>query len=238
MRPHGIASCLSANRGLDRLGWGVGLGLLALPAAAQQAPAGWVLKMTPQYVVVSGLWLEAERARPAHSHQTYTLGAQVYVGPTGRPDVAFDPLVRPSHTGTVRGVGVQAQHRFYWPKTGSEQTFPTGLYVGYSPSIQFFHLGFTQNGWHEETSTTGLPYLVYGSMRYYENVVRYGAAGHVGYQWALASRVLLDVYTGVGVRKSRYWSAFSESQFRSGPSDYAHEGVYFPAGFKLGVALR
>lgn len=238
MRLLGTTSCLAARRALGSLGWGVGLGLLSWPAAAQQTPASWVLKVTPQYVVVSGLWLEAERVRPAHPNQTFTLGVQFYAGPTGRPDAAFDPTARPSHAGTVKGVGGQAQHRFYWAKTGAERAFPTGFYLSYGPTVQFFHLGFAQIGWHEETSPTGLPYLVYGNMRYYENVVRYGAAGHVGYQWALASRVLLDVYAGVGVRKSHYWSAFGESQFRSGPSDYAHEGVYFPAGFKLGVALR
>lgn len=238
MRPRCVASGLAARRRLSGLGWGVGLGLLSLPATAQQAPARWALKITPQYVVMSGLWLEAEHARPAHPKQTFTFGTQLYAGPTGRPDVAFDPTARPSHAGTVQGVGGQAEHRFYWTKTGAERAFPTGFYLSYGPMVQFFHLGFAQIGWHEETSPTGLPYLVYGNMRHYENVVRYGAAGHAGYQWALASRVLLDVYAGVGVRKSHYWSAFGESQFRSGPSDYAHEGVYFPAGFKLGVALR
>jgi hypothetical protein len=212
----------------------VGLGW---PAAAQQAPVGWALKITPQYVVVSGLWLEAERARAAHPSQTFTLGAQLYAGPTGRPDVPFDPSAQPSRAGIVRGAGVLAQHRFYWPRAAGQPAVPTGLYLGYGPTVQFFHLGFARNGWHEETSPTGAPYLVYGSMRHYENVLRYGATVQAGYQWALAGRVLLDLYAGVGLRRSHYWSAIAESQFQSGPSDYAHEGVYFPAGFKVGIAL-
>lgn len=73
---------------------------------------------------------------------------------------------------------------------------------------------------------------------YHETVLRYGATGQAGYQFAVTKRFLVDAYAGLGLRKSHYWSDFSESQFRSGPSDYAHQGLYFPAGFKLGVALR
>jgi hypothetical protein len=112
------------------------------------------------------------------------------------------------------------------------------LYLGYSPQVQFFRLHFSQGDqWHEETGPGGLPYLVYGPLRYRETVLRYGVAAQAGYQLALASWALLDVYAGVGVRKSHFWSALDESQFRSGPSDYAHQGIYFPAGFKLGVVL-
>lgn len=213
------------------------LGGLSGPVLAQQAPAGWALKIAPQYVVVSGLWLEAERARAAHPGQTLTLGTQLYAGPTGRPDVAFDPLARPGYAGRVRGVGLLAQHRHYWARTRGQSAAPTGLYLGYGPTVQFFHLSFGRTEWHEETTPAGTPYLVYSSVRYYENVLRYGATAQAGYQWALTGRVLLDLYAGVGLRKSHYWSAAAESQFQSGPSDYAHEGIYFPAGFKLGVVL-
>lgn len=43
----------------------LGLGLLGLRATAQ-VPSGTLLKFTPQYLVLSGLWLEAERARAGH----------------------------------------------------------------------------------------------------------------------------------------------------------------------------
>jgi hypothetical protein len=213
------------------------LGLLGRRAHGQ-ALGGWAIKATPQHLVLSGYWLEAEHARASHPTQTFTVGPQLYWGPVGRPDAAFD-LNHARYNELVRGAGLQGQHRFYLSAPSADRTFATGFYVGYNPQIQYFRLHFGRNDqWHEETGPGGLPYLVYGPLRYRETVLRYGVAAQAGYQLALASWALLDVYAGVGVRKSHSWSTFGESQFQSGPSDYAHEGVYFPAGFKLGVALR
>ena len=215
----------------------LGLALLSLQAAAQAPATSWSLKLTPQHLVLSGLWLEAEQTRAGHPSQTFTLAPQLYWGPTGRPDVQFTRNTF-NHDESVRGAGLQVQHRFYLTKAAFQHAFPTGFYLGYSPQVQFFRLNFARNEWHEETSPYGLPILVYGGIRYHETVVRYGVAAQAGYQFPLSERVLLDVYAGVGVRKSHYWSEFAESQYQSGPSDYAHEGVYFPAGFKLGIAMR
>ncbi|MVN76373.1 hypothetical protein GO988_08555 [Hymenobacter sp. HMF4947] len=224
------------------LAWGRWAGCLALVLlswrAPAQAPRSWSLKFTPQHVVLSGYWLEVERTRSSHPNQTFTLGPQLYAGPTGRPDVGYDPS-RLAFDETVRGAGLQAQHRFYLAAAGGQRAYPTGLYLGYGPQIQFFRLNFSRGWeWREEAGPGGLPYLVYTPVRHHETVLRLGVAGQVGYQLPLARRVLLDLYAGVGVRHSTYWSVFEASQYRSGPSDYAHQGIYFPAGFKLGVALR
>jgi hypothetical protein len=214
----------------------LGLALLGLRAAAQTSP-GWVLKATPQHLVLSGLWLEAERARAGHPGQTFTLGAQLYGGPAGRPDVSFDPA-NINRDRTVRGAGVFGQHRFYLGSaTLPSSAQPLGFYLGYGPQVQVFRLSFSRQ-WHEETGPDGLPYLVPGpSTSYRETVLRYGASGQAGYQFAPTGRLLVDIYAGVGLRKSHSWTSLGESQFRSGPSDYAHEGLYFPVGFKVGVAL-
>lgn len=214
------------------------LGLLGLGGRAHgQAAHRWALKLTPQHSVLSGLWLEAEHARPGHPRQTFALGPQLYWGPAGRPDAAYDPD-RTRYQEVVRGAGLHGQHRFYLAAPKSGRGFASGFYVGYSPQIQFFRLGFSRNWqWQEQPGPGGLPYLVYGPLRYRETVLRYGVAAQVGYQRALTSWALLDVYAGLGVRNSHSWSGFGESQFRSGPSDYAHEGFFLPAGFKLGVLL-
>lgn len=223
---------------LVRWAGALGLALLSLRAAAQ-TPPGWVLKLTPQYLVMSGLWLEAERPRAGQPRQTLTLGPQLYWGGAGRPDVPLDPADI-NRDRTVRGAGLLAQHRFYLgAKTVAGSAQPLGFYLGYGPQVQFFRLNFMRQ-WHEETGSNGVPYLVFGQpVQYHETVLRYGVAGQAGYQFALTNRVLVELYAGLGLRKSHYWSAdFSESQFKSGPSDYAHQGLYVPAGFKVGVALR
>jgi len=226
------------SRQLASVRWAgaLGLGLLGLRAAAQ-APAGWALKITPQHLVLSGLWLESELPRAGQPRQTFTLGPQLYWGEAGRPDVPFD-AADINRDRTVRGAGLLGQHRFYLgTKTLAGSAQPLGFYLGYGPQVQFFRLNFMRQ-WHEETGPNGLPYLVFGQpVQYHETVLRYGVAGQAGYQFALTSRVLVDVYAGLGLRKSHSWSSIGESQFRSGPSDYAHQGLYFPAGFKVGVAL-
>ena len=214
----------------------MGLTERAVAQEAPPTPAGWVLKATPQHLVLSGYWLEAEHARAGHPRQSFSLGPQLYWGPTGRPDAPRD-LFYPNRDGLVHGVGVQAQQRFYLSKNVVGQVVPRGFYLGYGPQVQYFNLHFSRLLWHEETGSGGLPYLLYGPVRYREAVLRYGVAAQAGYQWLLGRRAVLDVYAGLGVRQSHYWSPFAESQYQSGPSDYAHEGFYVPAGFKLGVAL-
>jgi hypothetical protein len=227
---------LGANYALARWAGAFGMGLLSLRANAQ-APPSWVLKITPQHLMMSGLWLEAEHSRARHPRQTLTLGLPLYWGRATRPDVPFNPNDS-NRDRTVRGAGLLAQHRFYLgTKMAANSAQPLGFYVGYGPQVQVFRLGFERREWHDETGPGNLPYLVFGPVPYRETVLRYGAAGQAGYQFAVASRVLIDVYAGVGLRKSHLWASLPESQFRSGPSDYAHEGLFFPAGFKVGVTL-
>lgn len=223
------------RRHLFGLAWAASLALGTAPAAAQ-APARWALKATPQHLVLSGYWLEAEHARPGHPRQTLTLGPQLYWGPAGHPDAVRDPAGL-NRDPRVRGGGLQLQQRFYLGAAATAGAVPTGFYLGYGPQVQVFRLSVARLQWYEEASATGIPFLTYGLVRHPETVLRYGVAGQLGYQWQLGRRALLDVYAGLGVRKSHYWSEYQESQFRSGPSDYAHEGLYVPAGFKLGVVL-
>lgn len=218
-------------------GWAASLALAAAVPATAQVPANWALKVTPQHLVLSGYWLEAEHVRPGHPRQTFTLGPQLYWGLTGSPN-AGRAATDPARNATVRGGGLQLQHRFYLGGTATERGVPTGFYLGYGPQVQVFRLRF-ENGvrWEEVSGPDGLPYLQYTIAPYHETALRYGVAGQLGYQWALGCRGLLEVYAGLGVRKTSSWSSFGASQFRSGSSDYAHEGLYVPAGFKLGVVL-
>ncbi len=214
----------------------LGLALLSWQAAAQTSP-GWVVKLTPQHLLMSGLWLEGEHPRAGHPRQTFTLGAQLYAGPAARPDVPFNPN-DPNRARTVRGAGLFAQHRFYLGTgtlPGSAQ--PLGFYLSYGPQVQLFRLGFERREWHDETGPGELPYLVFGPVAYRETALRYGAAGQAGYQFAVARRVLVDVYAGLGLRANHVRQSLANSQFQSGPSDYAHGGLFIPAGFKVGVVL-
>lgn len=197
-----------------------------------------LIKLTPQYVVVSGYWLEVEKSWNQHPRQSLTVTPQVYAGRVGQPNARTAPSITDPKE-TVRGAGVQVQHRLYL--TNSKVNYPAGLYVSYGPNFQHFSLSGRQIGWIEVQGPTGLPQYEYSNGPRPETINRYGATAQVGYQAPLQQgRIFLDFYAGVGYREStsRSGSEKIESQYRTGSSDYGHEGLYFPAGFKIGLALR
>ena len=241
----------AARRWLGRAGWRGLPGLLFLSCGArgQNAPAGpaWVLKLTPQYLVLSGCWLEVEHRGPRHPRQSFSFTPQLYAGPAGRPDAtpasSQNPYYQPilAEPATVRGLGLQVQHRVYLRPAPAAH--PVGLYVSYG--LNFQHFAVSADGalaWQVVTGPDGLPYHEYRRDRYTETINRYGVTGQLGYQLPLApgARVLLDLYAGLGWRtgQSRAGSASVASRYDSGPSDYGHQGLYFPVGFRIGVALK
>ncbi|WP_375437524.1 hypothetical protein [uncultured Hymenobacter sp.] len=198
-----------------------------------------LVKLTPQYVVVSGYWLEVEKSWNQHPRQSVTFTPQFYAGPTGQPDALTTASSTTNSKETVRGAGVQVQHRLYLTTTKAQ--YPAGLYVSYGPNLQHFAVSGREIGWRQVLGPTGLPQYEYSNGPRPETINRYGATAQMGYQAPLhPGRVFLDLYAGVGWRAStsRSGSETIESQYQSGPSDYGHEGLYFPAGFKIGVALQ
>lgn len=234
---------MRTTRLLERSGWLLPLLLVlavSVRAQGQEAPSRRTLlvKLVPQYVVVSGYWLEVEKSWKQHPRQSFTVTPQLYAGRVGQPDAHTAPSITDSKE-TVRGVGAQIQHRLYLSAT--QATYPAGLYVSYGPNFQHFTVSGREIGWMEVQGPTGLPQYEYSDGPRSETINRYGATAQVGYQAPLyPGRIFLDFYAGVGYREStsRSKSEKIESQYRTGSSDYGHEGLYFPAGFKIGVALR
>lgn len=210
---------------------------IRLTAAAQEVPAArsWLVKFAPQYVVTSGYWLEVEQPLARHQHQSFTLTPQLYSGPAGHPDGNRGPNPL-NQDESVRGAGVQAQHRLYL--LPQKAAYPAGLYVSYGPQVQYFQMTFHRSSWHEIEGPGELPYYEYGPVAFKEKIVRYGGSAQVGYQAPLPpGPVFVDLFVGVGWRQSHVTSEVGGSQYRAGSSDYAHRGFYFPAGVKIGLAL-
>ena len=211
---------------------------IRLTAGGQSLPSNRALlvKFAPQHVVTSGYWLEVEQQRLRQPRQSFILTPQLYSGPAGRPDEDRGPNAL-NQDESVRGAGVQAQHRLY-VLPSKAAAYPAGLYVSYGPHLQYFQMTFHRSGWKEVEGPGGLPYYEYGPVAFTEKITRYGGSVQVGYQAPLPpGPVFLDLFVGVGWRQSHANSEFEGSQYRSGPSDYAHRGFYFPAGVKIGVAL-
>lgn len=220
-------------------GFWLAVALLAfsLKAGGQNLPSlnSLSLKFAPQHAVMSGYWLEVEHQRTSHPQQSFTLTPQFYSGPAGHPDGVrkVNPL---NEDESVRGFGVQVQHRLY--EMPSKASFPAGFYLSYGPHLQYFQMAFHRSSWREIQGPGDLPYYEYGPTRFTEKIIRYGASVQMGYQAPLPpGPVFLDIYIGMGWRHSNSNSDVEGSQYRSGSSDYGHRGFYFPAGVKIGFAL-
>ena len=202
-----------------------------------------LLKITPQYLILSGFWLEVERGAGRRAGQSFTFTPQLYAGAAGHPDAETVPTSYFPTTSepkrTVRGAGLQVLYRRYL-KPG-QTAYPAGLYASYGAGFQHFALSYDGPGWQIVADPNGLPYIEYRTSHHTETINRYGATAQLGYQAPLAAgRVFLDLYAGLGWRtgQSRSEVGPTGSQYRAGPSDYGHVGWYFPAGIKIGVALR
>ncbi|WP_400192265.1 DUF3575 domain-containing protein [Hymenobacter sp. B81] len=198
------------------------------PAATQSARTV-ILKSSALQLLARGYHLEVEKAlRP---HQSLGLTAQLYRGTV--LEITASSTRRDNEQ--VRGYGAELLHRVYL----SPGLPPlTGFYLGYGPHFQRFDLAFRQNGWQEQLGEDGLLYYQYGPVDYTETIHRYGATAVAGFQDLLeGTRISLDLYVGVGYRRSDFRSKLAESHYRSGLLDYGHRGFYLPAGFKIGFML-
>jgi hypothetical protein len=234
----------SARRGARLLPVLLGASLLAKSQSSAPSNA-LIVKAVPQYVVVSGYWVEVEQQRQQHPRQSFTLTPQLYLGTLGHPDgprysaYSYWPQVEmPRENERVRGFGLQGQHRFYL-KDSQRAPYPTGFYVSYGPHLQIFQIVYDKRQWQEVQKPDGITYYEFSLKQHTATINRYGASVQVGYQAPLLpGRVSLDLYAGVGLRQSSSDDSRTESQYRTGRSDYAHRGWYFPGGVKVGVALR
>ncbi|HEX8348978.1 MAG TPA: hypothetical protein VF598_03385 [Hymenobacter sp.] len=219
----------------------LGLGLVA-KGQSPAAHGSLAVKVIPQYVVVSGYWVEVEQQQRRHPRQSFTLTPQVYRGPLGNPNpgpsVYYYWPPQPDderYNEKINGFGLQAQHRFYLK--ASKTAHPSGFYVSYGPSIQFLQVSYNTLR-YELGEQNGLPLYVPGRVKHKSAANRFGATVQVGYQAPLPpGRVFLDLYAGAGVRTSVGSASYEKSRYRSGTSSYGHEGWYFPGGVKLGVTL-
>lgn len=233
----------SARRGVWLLLVLCSLGPLARGQSLASSNA-LIIKTIPQYLVLSGYWVEVEQQLRRHPRQSFTLVPQLYLGPLGHPDGpryytnTYWPQARgPRENERVRGFGLQGQHRLYL-KASEKALYPSGLYVSYGPHFQIFQIVYDRRQWQEVQKPDGLAYYEFAPKQHTATINRYGGTVQVGYQAPLLpGRVMLDLYAGVGLRESTSRDADAERLYRTGRSDYGHRGWYFPGGVKVGVAL-
>ncbi|UYZ57653.1 hypothetical protein [Hymenobacter latericus] len=211
--------------------------LMSLPAAGQapQAPARprtALLKLNAFQPLARSYQLELEKQLPGHPKHSLGLTPQLYHGRVTQ--LTSDQETQPDER--LRGWGLELLHRAYLvPNTDAAMA---GFYVAYGPQYQRLEMQFKANGWQQLLANDGLTYYQYGPIDYTETIRRYGATAVLGYQSPLdLGRVYLDFYLGIGYRNTQFSSAFPESRYRTGLLDYAYQGFYLPAGFKIGFAL-
>ncbi|WP_022824325.1 hypothetical protein [Hymenobacter norwichensis] len=210
------------------------LGMGSQPAAHAQAPTPpartYSVKADLIPMLTGGYQLGLEKVWGPAGRQALVITPQFY---RGNVQALTSELVEGS-SNRVRGYGLAIQHRLYLTK---QAKLLEGFYFSYGPHYQHFEMQFQALSWEPEVAPSGLTYYQYRSRGQQETIDRYGAAAVLGGQLFLPDLpIFLDVFTGLGLRKSSSRSTLSGNRYASSMSDYGASGFYFPIGFRVGVA--
>lgn len=182
-------------------------------------------------LLASGYHLSLEKPWRPGSRHSLVLTPQWYRGRVN--DLTSD--LHQNGADRVRGYGLDVQHRIY---LGPQLTPFDGFYVSYGVSYQHFRMQFQAPGWLAEPGPDGLYYYQYRLRDQTETIDRYGASVVLGRQVLFPNTpVFFDTYLGIGLRQATSRSVIPGNYYVASMSDYGHEGLYIPVGFRLGVAL-
>lgn len=133
---------------------------------------------------------------------------------------------------TLLGGGIDVSHRILLEKDYNTPYFAYGL------SVQYYKLNYSDNVWMT-FNEDNLEYMIYDDMEVDHSILKIGPYAVIGYQSLLSKMVVIDIYAGLGFRKSYHYSNTSiigfENNFNSYYGDYGYTGVMIVAGLKIGI---
>ena len=210
--------------------------LISKPAFAQPDSVSnrlWVVKFSPQHLLIHGYNLEVERRFSANGKRSFTFSPRYYNGNTKTID-KFSGRESGGLPTKVTGLGFEAMYRVYRPhltKPGKQQ------YVAYGINYHRFALDYSVLGWGEVTESNGLSYYKYQWHPRQDEVNRLGAVLMFGAQNPIITkRLLADFYGGIGYRSGQNKNPESD-RYQTNILDYGSSGVYLTVGFKLGYSF-
>ncbi|WP_207432444.1 hypothetical protein [Sabulibacter ruber] len=214
--------------------------LVSFPALAQfnKYQNGWfVLRVSPQHLLLSGLHLDVEKQLKQAGTQSLLFSPRVYWGTTRFVDNFTVRQEQPEDKSRVKGFGAELQHRLY--STDLIDLYDHNFYFGYGVNFHRFGIRFRKEGWGEELGEDGLYYYRLGPDRPFKEVVnRLGAVLYLGLQERfLSDRLLVDLHLAMGYTHSSGSSSYPSLRYNRNMLDYGYTGFYLYPGVKLGVVL-
>lgn len=133
---------------------------------------------------------------------------------------------------TLLGGGIDISHRILLEKDYNTPYFAYGF------TAQYYKLNYSDNVWITYNEND-LEYMVYDDMDVDHSILKIGPYAVIGYQTLFSKMVIIDIYAGLGIRKSYHFSNTSiigfENNFNSYYGDFGYTGVMIVAGLKIGI---
>jgi hypothetical protein len=201
------------------------LALLTVLGNAQESfTPNYTLSFVPQYLFKNGLRMDLE-LKLKKENQWLQIAPQVYY------HEAIDDYWYDYSFEKLGGVGLDLHHKIYL----STNKIAHGPYLSYGMVYQHFAVRHNDYIWvpYEES---GLTYYDYTSKTLTGTIHKGGINLLFGYQVHPFDRLLLDVYLGMGIRKS-FPSESMEDRFNSSIIDYNYSGTLLVFGVRFGALL-
>ncbi len=184
---------------------------------------------SPLYLIVEGTRLDFEH-RFQDNSSAINLGLTFYVG-----DMNSDLF--PEAWGDEEYTGIKADflHKIYL-----EEELPIRgkltpqAYISHGPFYQYSNIKYPGQEW-QEVNSNGLDVLTVVDVDKNININRFGYTAVLGLQVVTESRLTVDVYTGLSIRKA--WATDNERSYDETWLSPGHTGNVLLVGFKIGAAF-
>jgi hypothetical protein len=200
--------------------------LLLIPMAtkAQEKLPKWGIKTSPQHLIVNTIRFEVERVL---SDQEVSL--------TVAPYIVWGDLWEDHPNDDIAGVGGEISGRAYFVNAKKNMN---GLYASYGFNYTYYNITSRNRDWKTSVED-GLEIIRYDFVKKPVEIHKVGVVLTMGYQFNIKNLIIIDLYTGMGLKKSFSPQGDDVLERYDGHIfDLAHGGLDPRIGYKIGFVLR
>jgi hypothetical protein len=188
---------------------------------AQDLPKKWSIKHSPQHFIFNTLRLEIERVI---SDQKFAITVAPFC-------TAGDMWNHPDDD--ILGVGAEASVRLYFANNNRNLK---GFYASYGVNYSFFNNVSHGNDWRT-VEESGIEMIKYGDVETDIQIHRGGLVFIIGHQFNFKNTLVIDLYSGFGLKSSFSPQKDGRERYDNGFMDYGYNGLDPRIGMKIGFVL-
>ena len=197
--------------------------IFSISVHAQEQNRKWAVKHSPQHFIFSTIRLEVERVITDQQFSV-TIAPYAIVGDVWEDHPDDD----------IMGVGAEISGRLYFVNNNKNLK---GFYASYGFNYTYFKNLTRQNDWRT-VEEDGLEMIKFGLVERDVEIHRVGMVFLAGHQFNLKNVLIIDVYSGFGLKKSYSpQKDFGIKSYDNHFLDHAYSGLDPRIGVKFGFVL-